>query len=154
MWELLGSGVQGDVEWHLLLVLPPMPLSRLCRAWQGATHLRERPPPSPHQSATQSTPRSPAWPGFLPNTELTAAFLTAAQILLGTPQYSPCRAGDPRNAAAHSVTCCKDHPTLLPDQRAQEMSSSTPTPPRSHSCAFFSLPGFICRGSYTKHFGS
>lgn len=154
MWELLGSGIQGDTEWHLLLVLPPMPLSRVCRAWQGAIHLGEQPLSSPHQSGTRSTPRSPAWPGFLPNTELAAAFLTAAQTLLGTPQHSPCRAGDPRNTAAHSMTCSKDHPTLLLVQKAQEMSSSTSTPPCSHWHAFISLPDFICRGTYTKHFGS
>lgn len=126
----------------------------------GATHLEEQPSPSPHQPGTQSSPRSPAWPGFLPNTgtskhtELTAAFLIAAQTLLGTPQHSPCRAGDPRNAAAHFVTCCKDHSTLLPVRRAQEMRSSTSTTPCSQWHTFISLLDFICRGNYTKHFGS
>lgn len=51
MREVLRSGVRGDVEWHLLLVLPPRPLSRLCRAGQGPSqplhhiHREPRAPP-------------------------------------------------------------------------------------------------------------
>lgn len=56
VWELLGSGVQGNVEWHLLLVLPPAPLRQTLQSMAGSH--------APREAATPFTTsiRNPEYP--------------------------------------------------------------------------------------------